>query len=174
MPRQYLQHTRGATLVELLVYLFLFALLTTGSLTLLFSLSDLFDQYRAKQLVFVSGTALVERVLTEVREADAVSLGDSIVGSSTAARLSLTKGVDSLVFERATTTAAAVVWDNGQYAGLLHSEAVTVTDMRFYLYQEGNIDLVRVVVTVVATVDDYTETLTLSGGAIVRESYVQP
>jgi len=165
---------RGATLVELLVYLFLFALLTTGTLSLLFSLSNLFDHYRAKQSVFVAGTAILERVLTEVREADGIIMADSTIGSSTAARLSLAHGVDTLVFEWATSTAQIVVWENGRSSALVPGTTVAVNDLRFYQYDLAGIDLVRVFVTVSATVNEYTETLTLTGGAIVRESYVQP
>lgn len=163
----------GATVVEILVYLFMFILLSGASLTLLFSLDGLFTQYRAKQLLLTSGTALMERVLTEVRGADTLLLPGSVVGSSTAAVLTLEhEGVSRQIAWNTTTN--QVEWrEGGVYGGLLHSEAVTINNMRFDHYEVNERELVRVVVELGVTIDGYTEALNLEGGAIIRGSYVQ-
>lgn len=167
---------RGFTLIETIVYLAIFVTVTAASITLLLSLQELTNQYRVKQALLTSGSAIMERTLLEAREARAVVVAESVLASSTA-------GVLALEVATETATDTVQIIHNGtavrllEPAGMqdLHASDVTVDAFTVFAYETGTTgtQLVRVQLEVSATRRGYTESLTLQGGAIIRGSYVQ-
>jgi len=163
----------GATVIELLFYMVLLAVLVTASVSLLFSLAELFNQYRVKQVLFTSSVGLLDRVLLEVREGESFDVDQSIVGSSTAASIVFDNGAQErrIVWSQANGT---VTLQSAGETHKLHHPAVNVTAMTVYHYNVSGQDFVRVALTLSATSRGYTESLFLSGGAVVRSTYANP
>lgn len=164
---------RGFTLIETIVYIAIFVTVSIASVSLLFSLQELTTQYRVKQALLVSGSAVLERTLLEVREAWSVVESESILASTTAAVLTLEIAAVS------GTTTAQIEWV-GDVVQLvlptgtqqLQRDDVRVDAVTFSAYEANGVEFVRVQLTVSATQRGYTESLTLQGGAIIRGSYV--
>ena len=159
----------GFTLVETLVYLFIFILISSGAIGLLFSLNDLFVQYKLKQALLASGTTAMERILLEIREADSVLVADSVFASSTAGVLVLDKGVDTIKID--TDGGDLGLYKNNALEGVLHSGAIDLVGSTYYYYEQGGVTLIRARLDLSATAGSETETWSLTGGAIIRSSY---
>ncbi len=159
----------GFTLVETLVYLFIFILISSGAIGLLFSLNDLFVQYKLKQALLASGTTAMERILMEIREADSVIVSDSVFASSTAGVLVLDKGVDTIKID--TEAGDLGLYKNNLLEGVLHSDEIDVVGTTYYYYDQDGIILIRVKLDLSSTAGLQTEDWSLTGGAIIRSSY---
>lgn len=160
---------RGFTLIEALVYVAILGIVSAGSITLLFNLDDLFFQYRVQQELFSSGTATLDRILTELRQAESIELAQSELATSTIGAL-------TLVSDATTTSVALLDGDlqitvNGEVEGLLNSSLVTVDGFTVFHYSLARSDLVRVRLVLSANQGEYTETLTLAGAAVIRGTY---
>jgi len=159
----------GFTLVETLVYLFIFILISSGAIGLLFSLNDLFVQYKLKQALLASGTTAMERILLEIREADSVTIADSVFASSTAGVLVLDKGTDTIKID--TEAGSLGIYKNNILEGVLHSDEIEVTGSTYYYYEQDGMVLIRVRLDLSSTVGVQTEDWSLTGGTIIRSSY---
>ncbi len=165
------QNTAGFTLIETLVYIFIFGLLTVGAVSLLFSLQDLFAEHRAKHELFVSGTAALDRILLEIREAESVDQAGSVFASTTASVLSLNKDGEVVTFSRQATDLELLV--DGVDQGSFLTENVSLLSSTFYRYVENDIELIRVNLVLRAIVGTVSEDYTISGAAILRGTYDQ-
>lgn len=158
----------GFTLIETLVYVFIFVLLTTGALSLIFSLEELFSEYRLKEELLNSGTMTMERILLEVREADSVSLAGSALATSTGV-LTLNKGGDIIKFSR--SSGDLVMLENGATTTSFVNGNVTLMSDTYYHYVTGEVELVSVVLHLRATIAGEIEDWEIRGSAILRGSY---
>jgi type II secretory pathway pseudopilin PulG len=160
----------GFTLVEALVYIFIFLLISIGAIGLLFSLDDLFVQYKLKQALLASGNSMMERVLLESREAESVVLADSILASSTSGILSLDRDGETLRFEQ--NGSQLEFYRGGNLETVLGGELIEVVGVTFYHYETAEgVELVRVKLELRAVLADWTEEWELNGGVILRGSY---
>jgi len=159
----------GFTLVEGLVYIFMFVILSTGALTLLFSLSDLFVQYELKQDVLSSGTTAMERMLLEIRESDEVTLSGSIIASSTAGVLILENGTSTVRIEK--NGNKLEIYKEGVFESVLHTSTVEVPELTFYHYVKDEVELVRIHIKLQSSSGSLTEELDITSGAVIRGSY---
>ena len=163
------KNNSGFTLVEGLVYIFIFILLSGGALTLLFSLSDLFVQYKLKQDVLSSGTVAMERMLLEIREADTVTLASSIIASSTAGVLVLENATNTIRIQK--NVNQLEIYREDVFEGILHTSTVEVPELTFYHYIENEVELVRINMKLRSSSGSLTEEWEVNGGAIMRGSY---
>ena len=65
---------RGFTLVEMLVYLAIFTIITTASVAFLISLDKLIGQYEVETALYRSGSNVMEQIILGARQADQVDL----------------------------------------------------------------------------------------------------
>lgn len=147
----------GFTLVEVLIYIFVFILLSGGALGMFFSLNDLFVQYKARQAVLTSGTAIMERILLEIREADTV----------------ITAGADNLTLnnDSSTINIEKISDDIKVNSIALNASTVDVTSVNFTSYTTADgVNLVRVSLGLSSSLGGQTETWTIYSGAILRGS----
>ena len=136
---------------------------------MLFSLNDLFVQYKLKQALLTSGTTAMERLLLEIRESDSVMIANSVFASSTAGVLVLDKGTDTIKID--VEAGNLGLYQNNLLEGVLHPEEVDVIGSTYYYYEQGGVTLIRVRLDLSATAGSETETWSLTGGAIIRSSY---
>ena len=158
----------GFTLVEILVYMAIFILVSTSAIGLLFSLDDLFTQYKLKQALLESGTNIMERLLIEVRESDSVSLADSVLTSSDGT-LTLDKATETIKFIKNGNNLE--LNRDGVFEGNLNSSNIEILGATFYQYEQNGVELVRVKLDLRSTIEDQSEEWSVSGGAIIRGSY---
>ncbi|USN87369.1 MAG: prepilin-type N-terminal cleavage/methylation domain-containing protein [Candidatus Nomurabacteria bacterium] len=159
----------GFTLIESLVYIFIFVLISGGAIGLLFSLNDLLLQYKLKQELLASGTAAIERILIEARQADTLTLAGSVLASSTAGVIILTQDANSTKIMKNGTQLE--LYKNGVLESTLTTANVDVVGSTFYHYTLNNKELIRVRLDLEANIGNQTETWSVSGGAIIRGSY---
>jgi len=160
-------HTKGFSLVEMLVYVAMLVVVATVSVASLISLSDSFQQQKARQLVVRNAVSVTERMLTDIRVAQDVDQFSSTFQA--------TPGVLTLV-NGPTTTAYSVVSgvlevsvENESSA--LTDNAVTIDEIIFYLYDNTVTEFVRMQLTLSATAGSVTYTETFNAGAVLRGSY---
>lgn len=164
----------GFTVIELLVYLAIFITVTIASVLLLFSLQDLYGQYQVKQDLLLTGSGIMERVLLEIREGERVIVAESAFATSTAGVLAI-----ETFAQGSGTSTTYIEYESGVVSARDADGTVSLTrpgsvvdGLTFYHYEANGVDLVRLVVTMTASRNTYTESLTLQGAAIIRGSYV--
>lgn len=159
----------GFTLIEMLVYISIFTIVSGGAIGLLFSLDDLFVQYKLKQNLLASGTTIMERVLLEVREANNLVLADSVIASSTAGVISLDKGVETIKISK--NGNKLELYRDGNLDSVINSSNVEVLGATFYYYEQNGVELVRVRLDLRSSVESQIEDWSVAGGTIIRGSY---
>lgn len=164
-------------MVEMLVYIAILMIVTTGSISLLFTLSGLVEQYRAEQAVLQSATAAMERMLLDIRAADEVNVAASTLatsGSPNPGELVLIQRIGASV---ATTTVFSVVDGavsmsvNGRVLGPLTESIVSVPRLVFFHYDNGTTETVRVRLQVESTFGERTVTREFYTTAVLNGSY---
>ena len=158
---------KGFTLVEMMVYLALLIVISISAVMALISFSDALQSYRTNQLLVRNGIAVLERFQTDVRSAQDVDMLNSTLGVSPGALRVLTG---------ATTTDFAIggsvitVATNGVPQALT-ADTVTIDGLEFYVYDNLTTQMVRMQVTLTATVGVTTRTQTFNTAAVLRGSY---
>lgn len=159
---------RGFTLIEMLVYIAILAIVSTAGVTALFDLNGALANYRSHQAMTRSMMAMNERFLSAVRSASAVDAANSVFGTSPG-KLTVTEGATSTTL---TTNASSsfTVATNGKNAVLTPAN-VTVPALQFYEYTNSRTTLVRMTYTLKATVGSTTRSENLSISAVLRGTY---
>ncbi len=156
----------GFTLIEVLIYLAILVVVATGAVTFLLSLDDLIDQYTLETALYRSGTSVMELVLVELRQANELDTLNTVINDPDTGVLSINNDGVNTRFIKAGDELQHVT--GGVNEGNLVSEDVTVTGFTVYQYDLGDGTLVRVRLSMSATVEGVTKDLTLHGGAIIR------
>ena len=158
----------GFTLIEMLVYIALLAIVSMSSISLLFSLNDMFEKNRADQLITRGGTIAMERILYDIRSADFVNTFNSTF-ISTPGVLVLTKDTTTTEFSK--VNGAVSVKVNSVTLGPLTNSSVSVDELRFFRYSNLMTEAVRIRLTLSVTVGETTVSETFYGGTVLRGSY---
>lgn len=161
-------HTKnqGFTLIEILVYLGIFLMVSTASVTLLLSLDDFIDQYQVETALYRSGTSIMEQIIVELRQADQYDAVNSVIENSSTGVLAIQNGAATTRFTKSGN--ALVLTKSGVSYGNLNTSNVTVTGFTVYRYVTATGTLVRIHLRLSATVDETTKTIDLYGGAVIR------
>ncbi len=157
---------KGFTLVEMLVYLAIFFVVTTASTTFLLSLNNLISQYKVETMLYKSGANALEQVVLSIRQADQVNITNSTFNSPATGRLMVESTASSTSF--ALNSGSLTMSVNGINLGNVISEGVTVTGFTVYRYPLTVGELVRVKLRLSATTGSITKDITLYGGSIIR------
>jgi prepilin-type N-terminal cleavage/methylation domain-containing protein len=160
-----LQNKQGFTLIEVLVYIVILLVVSMAGITLLLSLNDFADQYRLETALYRSGTNVMEQVMVAVREADQYDAGTSVINNATGT-LAVTKGGVTTSFVRSLDELHYYV--EGVDRGNMLQSDVSMTDFMIYKYDTADGSFVRIRLTLTATVDGVTKTITLYDGAVIR------
>lgn len=158
----------GFSLVEVLVYIAIFTIVSVASVGFLFSLEDLIGQYRLETALYRSGSSIMEQVLLAVRQADTVDSLNTVEDSPTTGKLTVENVSTSTTF---TLDAGSLKLSiNGDDFGDLTSDDVTVNGFTVYYYPTVNDhQFVRVKLSVTATLNgSLSKSATFYGGAVVR------
>ena len=160
-------HTRGFTLIEILIYISVLVLATTVVVTAFISLRTIFERNRAQRQVADAATAILERIVRETRN----SIGISSIATST------------LVLNQAPTTTSFYL-SNGDmkvnvqgggwmlYDDSLDSDRVIVSKVLFSQFTNtGTSTAVKVDLELSVTGPYASTTQTFNTTAVVRGTY---
>ncbi len=166
---QFLKNSkRGFSLVEMLVYIFILMIVVGASLQILLLLDDRILAHRADQRLIHSGQSTLEHILDSVRNADTVDQFYSTFATNPGT-LVLMQGATTTQYERVGNQIEVTV--NGTSEGMLTDDAVTVTELRFFSYDNSTTELVRVELTLSANAGEAVVTKTFNASATLRGSY---
>lgn len=172
MIRLHGQSRRGAhgfTLIEMLVYLAIFMVVSTASVTFLLSLDDFINQYRLETILYRSSTSVLEPMLLAIRQADQVDLVNTVEDDSATGKLTVRNAATSTSFAFTGGTIEYAI--AGEDYGSLLGEGVTVDGFTVYSYDVAEVEFVRVRLTLTATLaTGETKSITVYGGSVVRGS----
>lgn len=157
---------RGFTLVEVLVYLAIFTMVTTAAIYLLFTLNDVVDKYRVNTLLYRSGSTALEYMVTEMRQADQFNVGGSVVHTAATGTLAIINNSTSTTFTKSGDELLLTI--NSVDYGNLVDDAVSVDGFTVYNYSTAVGTFVRIKLSLTATVGSSTKSTTLYGGAVIR------
>lgn len=158
---------KGFTLVEMLVYLAIFFVVSTASVAFLLSLDDLIDQYRLETMLYRSGSSAMEQVLLAIRQSDQVDVVNTTEDSPNTGRLTVVTSATTTMFALNGNELDLTI--NGTDYGDLTGDSVTVDTFTVYYYPRSIGGFVRVRLSITATLDSgNSKSVTLYGGAVVR------
>lgn len=160
------QKIAGFTLIEILVYLAIFLIITTASIGFMISLDDFIDEYRLETALYRSGTGAMEQILLALRQADNVDLANTILNSPSNGRLTVENSVGTKEFLFIVDELQFIL--DGDNLGDLTGTDVVVDDFTVYHYSTGDGELVRVKITLTGTIDSVSKTIKLYGGSVIR------
>lgn len=159
--------SRGFTLVEMLVYVSLLVVISTAAVGSLISMSDSFQQQKARQLVTRNATVIIERLLTDIRSAGDVDQLNSVFINNPGV---LTLLHSTTTTEYAVSSGVLEVSVDGASSAVSDS-SVSIDTLRFYVYDNMATEFVRVELTLSATAGSVTHTQSFNAGAVLRGSY---
>lgn len=157
----------GFTLIEMMVYMALLVLISGSAVVSLVSFSDTVQNYRANQLVMRSAVPLLERFTADVRSAQDVDSFSSTFDASPGT-LVVMSGATTTTY---TLTGGVVEVDVNGDTFQLTDGLVTVDALQFHFYDNLTTELVRMEVTLTATVGATTRTETFNTATVLRGSY---
>jgi prepilin-type N-terminal cleavage/methylation domain-containing protein len=157
----------GFTLVEVLVYLAIFLVVSTGAITLIVSLDDFILQYKVETSLYRSSTNVLEQVVTAARQAESFDASNSVLDSSTTGSLVVLKGGVGTVVKR-TPTGDITLTVGGVDKGSLLSGNVVSDGFTVYKYDTAVGTFLRVKLDLTATESGITKTTSMYTGAVIR------
>ncbi len=161
-----LQLRGGFTLIEVLVYLAIFIMVTTASVYLLLSLDEVVDRYRVNTLLYRSGSGALEHMVVELRRADQFNAAGSVTNDSATGTLAILDGATSTVFAKSSDELLLSI--NSVNYGNIVDDSVEVDGFTVYQYSTAIGTLIRVKLELTATVGSSSKSTTLYGGAVIR------
>lgn len=161
-------HGGGYSLVEMLVYLAVLILVMFAGVTTYLSLDTVIVRNQTERTLTSSAQMSFERVVHEIRTAEAVNTGASTFGVSPGV-LVLTNGATTTTFS--ISGSRLIVSRDGTEIGPLTSDDVVVEDMTFTRYAGAVTDMIRVSLTLSANSKSASTTRTYYMSAVLREGY---
>ena len=161
-------HAQGFTLVEVLVYLAVFMLVSVGSILTLLNLREMVYEQRVNQILTQSVSAVFERVQNELRSGDSIDFVSSTFGVSSST-VTIMNGATSTEIALVDNSIVASV--NGGVALQLTPDTVTVTEFTLYHYDNGVSEAVRVSLDMEATWGTVVKSKSFTNAATLMSSY---
>jgi type II secretory pathway pseudopilin PulG len=156
----------GFTVIEVLVYLAIFVMVSTAAIYLLITLDDVVDRYRVNTLLYRSGSGALEHIVVELRQAEQFNVGASVINDRSTGALSLINNSTTTTFTK--TGDELLLTINSAPYGSIVDGAVAVDGFTVYQYSTAIGTLIRVKLELTATVGSSSKSTTLYGGAVIR------
>jgi prepilin-type N-terminal cleavage/methylation domain-containing protein len=164
MMKRHLQ--KGFTLVEVLVYLAIFVMVTTAATYLLITLNDVVDRYRVNTVLYRSGSSALEHMVVELRQANQFNVAGSVVNTAATGTLAVINNSTSTTFTKSGDEILLSI--NSVDYGNIVDDAVEVDGFTVYQYNTAVGTLVRLKLELTAAVGSSTKSMTFYGGSVIR------
>lgn len=166
---------KGFTLLEVLIYLAILALITTGAVRLLLSSSFNLAEARSERKIISTGENVMENMLREIRLSSSVVAGSSVFASNpgTLALTTLTSPGSGTETTKVFAISGGRITKQvgGGAAEFVTPIEAVVTDLTFWRSVSAHSDLVRIKITIEAGQGRSKETATFYGSAVLRRGY---
>lgn len=166
--QKYAQQHSGFSLVEVLIYLAVTIVIAMATINMYYSLDSVLLRNSTERKLTNAATVTLERMVRDIRNADAVDIGLSTLGTSPGV-LVLEDGATVTQFSLNGGSVEVAV--DGSTLGPLTSDDVTVEDLIFRRYQNATTELVRVELTLSASSRAASTTKTFYTSAVLRGTY---
>jgi len=157
----------GFTLIEMLVYMSLLIIISGVGVLMLISLSDSFQHQKLDQLLLRNGSVVLERMLSDIRNAQDVDAFYSTF-VSTPGVLTLLSGTSTTAY---TVSGGTLFLSVDGVQTQVTDNTISVEELRFYSYDNLETEMVRVQLQLSATRGSSTRTRIFNAGAVLRGSY---
>ncbi|OGZ09330.1 MAG: hypothetical protein A3C14_05340 [Candidatus Lloydbacteria bacterium RIFCSPHIGHO2_02_FULL_50_18] len=163
--------SRGFTLVEMVLYIGLFVLLSTMSMTALFQTVRAFNELRVSRDIDDSAVKIMERLTRDIKSSTSVDLANSTFGSSPGRLTLLTVNASGtpLTVEYYVSGSILSIRENGVDRGALMSARTNIDALVFYYISSGPTFGIKTELHISSTrgkageVDDFYDTSVLRG-----------
>lgn len=163
---------RGFTLIEMLVYVAILAIMTVAVITVTLSQSQAYADFKVARNVYTSASASLERMVREIRVADNIIIGSSSLDSHPGI-LTLQKtgaaGIETVQFYL--VGGVLKVQENSSPEGALTRKEVVVTNLVFKQIISTASEGVRIEMTLSSIQGNSSKTEQFSTFVIMRNSY---
>ena len=163
---------RGFTLIEMLVYISILAVMTVVIITVTLSQSQAYADFKVTRNVYTSASASLERMAREIRAADSIIIGSSSLDSHPGI-LTLqktgTSGTETVQFYLEGNTLK--VQENSSSEGALTRKEVSVTNLVFRQVIAMSSEGVHIEMTLSSIQGNSSKTEQFSTFVIMRNSY---
>lgn len=161
--------TRGYSLLEMIIYIAILALLLVVIISLTISITVSARGIKASKLVENSGIFALERIVRETRLASTVN-GTSVFGTNPGT-LSLTTGTTTRTVDFYVSSGQIYVRENGVVQGALTEASTTVTNLTFNLITSSSSQAVKTTITIQSGSGSTLKQKSFYATTILRESY---
>jgi len=165
---------RGFTLVEMVVYVAVIAVIFAVVVNTILSVSSAWGNARVKRNLMQQGGATMERILREIRLADSVNVGGSTLGvhPGILELATIQSPSDETALTRSFLLSSTTLMMSENSVNTPLTSGVDITNLIFYKITNGNIsEGVRVMLTVEDGVGRYYQSRNFYGTAVLRRSY---
>ena len=165
----------GFTLLEILVYVAILALIATAAVRLVLAVSINASEVRSERKIIANGELAMETLVREVRQASDLEAALSVFGTSpgTLALTTVSVPEGSAVVTRKFSMSAFRLsrQDGSSAAEFITSPDVTITNLTFWQGATTTSKLITVKLTLEAGQGQFKESKTFYGSAVLRSGY---
>lgn len=159
---------RGFSLIEMLVYLAILVLITGAGVTTYLSLDTVLLRNKTERILTHSAGVALERMVRDIRDAEMISGTGSLFGTSPGALAVIDGPTTTRFYVSAGDVHMSI---NSVDQGPLTTDSVTVQNLTFTRFTTGDINLIRVALTLSASSTAASSTRTFHTSAILRGNY---
>lgn len=165
--------SRGFTLVELIIYVFVVTMIMLMVLAGLFRITQMFTEFRLTRDLNDSSILILEKVVREIRWAHEVDMGQSILGVDPGRLVmnSTDDAGDPVVIEVSVSGGDLVLIRDGSVVGSLTTDSLVVDEVIFDRVATVHSEAVKISLTLLAASGNVSMEKTFSTTAVLRESY---
>ena len=165
---------RGFSLIEMLVYVAIIAIMTISIVGILLALSDVYSRLAVVSRANSSGAAALDRIVREIRGAESIDIVTSQFATSSGVLVLNTRtsgGSPTTVSFFVDENGILQVEEGGAAAGRLTVAGVSVPELRFTRISGARSEMVVAELTLYVAYRRATTTKTFESGAVLRGSY---
>ena len=166
-------NNRGLTLIEMLIYVAITALLMTTIVSALVHLTDSHRLLVLNRVIQDSGTVSLERITREIRAASSVDIGASVLNQNPGALelLSVSESGSTRRVRFTLQNGILYVTENGVLQGPLSPASASTTSLVFRRITTANSEAVKIEIVVSATSSRFSKTIPFYNTTVLRGSY---
>lgn len=165
---------RGVSLIEVIVYVAIFAVLSALTVNILLSISQALTAIRVTRAFNGTAAVAMERMIREIRQARDIVEGESTLGASPGV-LTLDTYVDpggnTKIKRKFSISGGALTLQEGSNPSIPFTAGVTIANLTFWSTGAPSSQAVRVELALTAGSGKYMKQQTFYGTAVLRGSY---
>lgn len=165
-------HTKGFTLVEMMIYIVIFSLFSIFTINTLLTMTRTFTEARVNRDLITAGNTALERITREIKSADSLSgTGNTLNASYGALSLIVPDGASTKTVTLVGSANAITLSENGGTATTLLTPTISVTSLIFRQITTTQGQAIRIEMTLRSTRGALVRTAPFYTTVIMRGAY---